>query len=44
LDPAVLNVLEDIEIALIVAERCGPGLGLPLAEIAARLGIDLDEL
>lgn len=44
LDPAILNLLEDIEIALILAERSGGGPDVPLAEIAARLGIDLDNL
>lgn len=44
LDPAVLNLLEDIEIALIVTERSGPGPDVPLAELAARFGIDLDKL
>lgn len=44
LDPAILNLLEDIEIALVVAERSGGGPDVPLAEIAARLGINLDDL
>jgi hypothetical protein len=44
LDPDILNLLEDIEIALIVTERCASGPAMPLTEIAARLGIDLDEL
>lgn len=42
LNPAILNLLEDIEIALIVAERCGRGPDVPLSEIAARFGIDLN--
>ncbi len=42
LGPAILNLLEDIEIALIVAERCGRGPDVPLSEIAARFGIDLN--
>lgn len=35
LDPAILNLLEDIEMARIAAGRSGAGLDVPLAQIAA---------
>lgn len=44
LDPAMLNLLEDMEIALIVQQRSSSDADVPLAEVADRIGIDLDKL
>ena len=41
---ALLPLIEDLEIAQIVRKRTATGLATPLAETAAKLGIDLGTL
>jgi hypothetical protein len=41
---SLLPLIEDLEIAQIVRERTAAGPATPLAETAAKLGIDLDAL
>jgi len=41
---SLLPLIEDLEIAQIVRERTAAGPATPLADTAAKLGIDLDAL